>query len=216
MARLNGPRPSLVTDPRFEELDDEVRQFINDVNEDNTPEIPVERLNEILQHLLSDETPEGAGIRDVLRGCLLDSRISRIECEKLQREAKENEDDAIEAKEFAVRSQEESKKQQTEIQKLQAQIQTLERENTQFRQARGQSTGSTLNTESMLKPKEFKGTKFDGKPENLDRFLNRLTMDFRLYEHQFPTDRYKVAYAISGFDERPDRWAQQFHRHDPD
>jgi hypothetical protein len=147
---------------------------------------------------------------------LLNAKISRIEGEKLQREAKENEDDAIEAKEFAVRTQEEFRNQQTEIQKLHAQIQTLERENTQLRQARGHSTGSTSNTESMLKPKEFKGTKFDGKPENLDRFLNRLTMDFRLYEHQFPTDRYKVAYAISGFDERPDRWAQQFHRHDPD
>ncbi|KAJ8103378.1 hypothetical protein POJ06DRAFT_297910 [Lipomyces tetrasporus] len=129
MARLSGPRPSLVTDPRFEELDDEVKQFFEGVTEENTPEIPVERLNEVLQRVLRDETPEGAGIRDVLRGCLLNAKISRIEGEKLQREAKENEDDAIEAKEFAVRTQEEFRNQQTEIQKLHAQIQTLEREN---------------------------------------------------------------------------------------
>ncbi|KAK9336292.1 hypothetical protein V1521DRAFT_437194, partial [Lipomyces starkeyi] len=175
---------SLTTDPRLEELDGEVRQFIEDVAEENTPEIPVERLNEILRGVLSDETSKAAGIRD--------------------------------AKELAVKTQEKLKSQQTEIEELQTQIQTLDRDNTQLRQARGQSTVSTSNTESTLKPKEFKGTKFDGKPENLKRFLNKLTMDFRLYESQFPTDRYKVAYAFSGFDERPDRWAQQFHRYDPD
>ncbi|KAK9357146.1 hypothetical protein V1504DRAFT_472306 [Lipomyces starkeyi] len=216
MARLNQTRHSLTADPRLEELDGEVRQFIEDVTEENTPEIPVERLNEILRGVLSDETPETAGIRDVLRGCLLNAKNSRIEWEKLQRVAKENEDEAIEAKEFAVKTQEKLQSQQTEIEELQTEIQTLERENTQLRQTRGQSTVSTSNTESILKPKEFKGTKFDGKPENLERFLNKLTMDFRLYESQFPTDRYKVAYAISGFDERPDRWAQQFHRYDPD
>ncbi|KAK9326856.1 hypothetical protein V1520DRAFT_329647 [Lipomyces starkeyi] len=134
-------------------------------------------------------------------------RIPELKWEKLQR-----------AKELAVKTQEKLKSQQTEIEELQTQIQiqTLDRDNTQLRQARGQSTVSTSNTESTLKPKEFKGTKFDGKPENLKRFLNKLTMDFRLYESQFPTDRYKVAYAFSGFDERPDRWAQQFHRYDPD
>ncbi|KAJ8101676.1 hypothetical protein POJ06DRAFT_247599 [Lipomyces tetrasporus] len=84
-----------------------------------------------------------------------------MECEKLQREAKENEDDAIEAKEFAARTPEKLRNQQTEIQNLQTQIQTLETENTWFRQARGQSTGSTLNIESILKPKEFKGTKLN-------------------------------------------------------
>ncbi|KAK9326950.1 hypothetical protein V1520DRAFT_329579 [Lipomyces starkeyi] len=169
-------------------------------------------------------------IRDLLRGCLLDAKNSRTEWEKLRRVAKENEDEAIEAKELAVQTQEKLKSQQTEcnnlglvanaryteIEELQTQIQTLERDNTQLRQARGQSTTSTSNTESTLKPKEFKGAKFDRKPENLERFLNKLTMDFRLYESQFPTGRYKVAYAFSGFDERPDRWAQQFHRYDPD
>ncbi|KAK9341857.1 hypothetical protein V1522DRAFT_417951 [Lipomyces starkeyi] len=193
MARLNQTRHSLTGDPRLEELDGEVRQFIEDVNEENTPEIPVERLNEILRGVLSDETPQAAGIRDVLRGCLLDAKNSRIESEKLQRVAKENEDEAIEAKEFAVKTQEKLKSQQTEIEELQTQVQILERENTQLRQARGQSTISTSNTESTLRPKEFKGTKFDGKPENLERFLNKLTMDFRVYESQLPTDRYKVA-----------------------
>ncbi|KAK9372903.1 uncharacterized protein V1513DRAFT_204344 [Lipomyces chichibuensis] len=65
------------------------------------------------------------------------------------------------------------------------------------------------------KPREFKGTKFDGKSKNLDRFLNRLELDFRLYRDGFPTDEFKVAYAITGLGEKPAYWVQQFYRKDP-
>ncbi|KAK9364834.1 hypothetical protein V1509DRAFT_643281 [Lipomyces kononenkoae] len=43
MPRLT-PRPSLIADPRLYELDNEVREFIEEVNEENTPDIPVEKL----------------------------------------------------------------------------------------------------------------------------------------------------------------------------
>ncbi|KAK9234425.1 hypothetical protein V1525DRAFT_391456 [Lipomyces kononenkoae] len=47
MPRLT-PRPSLIADPRLEELDSDVRDFIEEVNEENIPDIPVEKLNEVL------------------------------------------------------------------------------------------------------------------------------------------------------------------------
>jgi hypothetical protein len=83
----------------------------------------------------------------------------------------------------------------------------------QLRQTRRSS--STFTSDVAIKPKEFKGTKFDGKSENLERFLNAVELDFRLYEQSFPSDVHRVAYAMKGFDEKPDRWVQQFHRHDP-
>ncbi|KAK9234205.1 hypothetical protein V1525DRAFT_391685, partial [Lipomyces kononenkoae] len=88
MARLSGPRPSLIADPRLDELDGEVRQFIEDRTEENTPEIPAERLNEVLRGVLNDETPEGTEIREVYRVCWLDARSALMECEKLRRDAK--------------------------------------------------------------------------------------------------------------------------------
>ncbi|KAK9371780.1 uncharacterized protein V1513DRAFT_454565 [Lipomyces chichibuensis] len=67
------------------------------------------------------------------------------------------------------------------------------------------STGGFAAAEAVhpSKPRDFKGTKFDGKSKNLDRFLNRLELDFRLYRDGFPTDVFKVAYAITGLGEKP-------------
>jgi hypothetical protein len=85
------------------------------VNAENVPEFSVERLNEIMRVLLRDDTVEGAYVRDVLRGCLLDARIHEIECQNFKRTAKENEDEAIESKELAVKSLEELRIVESEI-----------------------------------------------------------------------------------------------------
>ncbi|KAK9235216.1 hypothetical protein V1525DRAFT_390666 [Lipomyces kononenkoae] len=61
---------------------------------------------------------------------------------------------------------------------------------------------SNYNAETNLKPKEFKGIRFDGKPENLETFLNKLSTDFRLYDSQFPTDRNRLA-ALLALKQRP-------------
>lgn len=78
------------------------------------------------------------------------------------------------------------------------------------------NTSGGSNVVPTPKPVVFKGTKFDGQAKNLRRFLNRLENEFELYGSNFPTDAIKVAYAISGLDDKPSEWAQQFYDFDPD
>jgi hypothetical protein len=84
MVRSNRLRPYLATDPRLSELEDEVRQFITDVTDENTPEISTTKLNRVIKRLLKDDTPEGAEIREVMQGCLWDAKEAQTECEKFK------------------------------------------------------------------------------------------------------------------------------------
>ncbi|KAI5302351.1 Phosphoglucomutase-3 [Ascosphaera pollenicola] len=75
---------------------------------------------------------------------------------------------------------------------------------------------TSATTVSHVKPLEYKHTKFNGQAKNLRRFINRLENDFALFAANFPTEETKVAYAMSGLDEQPDEWAQQFYENGSD
>lgn len=69
---------------------------------------------------------------------------------------------------------------------------------------------------SAVKPLKWSHPKFDGKPENLTRYIHRAETDFELYPDSFGNEKRKVHYALQGLDTRPDNWAQQYYESDPE
>lgn len=69
-------------------------------------------------------------------------------------------------------------------------------------------------TKRSVKPLKWNYPKFDGKPENLTRYLHRAETDFELYPESFGSGKRKVHYAIQGLDTRPDNWVQQYYEND--
>lgn len=70
--------------------------------------------------------------------------------------------------------------------------------------------------QAPAKPIAFTGDKFNGKPDDLLRFLRHLERDFLLYGGSFPTDAHRVAYATSGFTAGPEVWVSQYSHQSPD
>lgn len=87
---------------------------------------------------------------------------------------------------------------------------SLENRHLSNKQEKSSSPFASLSTPSPAKPMAFKGARFDGDPNDLDRFLRHLERDFTLYSANFPSDKHQVAYAISGLAERAEKWTTQF------
>ncbi|KKA21648.1 Transposon-encoded protein with TYA [Rasamsonia emersonii CBS 393.64] len=170
MARLSRPSLIQTAEDHFDELDEEVTAFMEEVENTEDLDISVKDYNGMIKELLTTGSTE---LRKLVAGLIMENR---------------NEHTAYLEKEAECISLE--KQFHTELAEAKEQILETER------------TNRLLHAELRRSEAEFKQL------QEASRGTSAAPSSV--------TTEYKVAYVMKGFDEKPDKWAQQYYRHDPE